>query len=418
MDILDNIMYATFFRKLTNNQLIESDFVPNATSFPHPVKASATPPPYVTVYSYAIPDKLKYCTYPDPAYVEKGIQRHWFDVDAKQIYADASGNYSNFLYSSGYHLIYAYLIENTRIFQIFERIIEKYLNDEELGIANTEEVFYWIQNSERLFYKSDTPKATNLRSYIRPSADASRRNAYHRMFGMDLAFGDVDSKNTSIAYNKAKAANLQFVLIFERYLSEIWQGYINARNTSGANTADVNILVELAQQLREMLIARRGNLSSYAKQNLSREEYSSVLMSSWFTFIISWDSPIVTYLNSQSSTIGERLMKIGMKAGVPAHSKCQSLFDMAASAATILLTVEAGGVLDDAAWVQHMLSSLSPNAPNSPIHKNFMTDFLTVINNWEKATGHKIKNTEANLTATVRVQPTMPAAKPSQPAMN
>jgi hypothetical protein len=29
-----------------------------------------------------------------------------------------------------------------------------------------------------------------------------------------------------------------------------------------------------------------------------------------------------------------------------------------------------------------------------------------VINNWEKATGHKIKNPEANVTGTVKVQPT------------
>ena len=373
-------------------------------------------------FTLVIPEKLKYCISPDVTYLEKGIQRHWFDVDGKLTYLGPVNpapqpQYSTFLYSSTYHLIYSYLIENTRIFQIFERIIEKYLNDEELGIANSEDVFYWIQNSEKLFYKSDTPKATNLRSFIRPNADASRRNAYHRMFGMDLAFGDIDSNNSSISYSKAKASNLQFVPIFERYLSEIWQGYINARNTSGANTADVNILVELAQQLREMLVARRGNLSSYAQQNLSREEFSSVLMSCWFTFMVSWDSPIVTYLNSQSSTIGERLMKIGMKAGVPAHSKCQSLFDMAASASTVLLAVEVGGLLDDATWVQNMLSSLAPTSPNMPVHKNYMNDFLTVINNWEKATGHKIKNPEANITGTVKIQPA-PAVNRPKPIMN
>jgi hypothetical protein len=33
-----------------------------------------------------------------------------------------------------------------------------------------------------------------------------------------------------------------------------------------------------------------------------------------------------------------------------------------------------------------------------------MNDFLTVINNWEKATGHRIKNPEANIRGTVSIQ--------------
>ena len=225
-------------------------------------------------------------------------------------------------------------MENTRILQIFERFIEKYLFDEEFGIADDFLVFDWIQNAERLFFKNDSHSSTNIRSLIRPSADASRRNAYWRMFGMDLAFGDINSQsNTSIQYYKAKASNQEFIVLFEKYLSEIWQGYINARNTAGANTSDINIVVDLARQLKEILIARRGNTSAktYANLNLSREEFSSTLITSWFTFIISHNSPVVNFLNCQSSTIGERLLKIGAKVGVPAHSKCQSLFEIASS---------------------------------------------------------------------------------------
>jgi hypothetical protein len=214
----------------------------------------------------------------------------------------------------------------------------------------------------------------------------------------------MQSQNGSIPYNKSKASNQQFIILFERYLSEIWQGYINARNTSGANTSDVNILIELSQQIQEMLIARRGNMNNtYAHQNLSKEEYSSVLMSNWFAFMVSFDSPIVTHLGCQSSTIGERLMKIGDKIGIPAHRKCQSLFEMASPASTVLLAVEVGGLLDDSAWVQTMLSSLNPGVAPS-IQRSFMNDFLTVINNWEKATGHRIKNPEGNITGTVKIQ--------------
>ena len=303
--------------------------------------------------------------------------------------------------------------------QIFERFLERYFSDEEFGIADSSSVFNWIENSEKLFFKSDTPRSSNLRSLIRPSSEATRRNAYSRMFGLELAFGDLNSAaGVSQSYIKAKTSNQQFIILFEKYLSEIWQGYINARNFSGANTADINVVVDLARQLREILIARRGNttLNSYANLSLSREEFSSVLMTSWFAFIISDDTPVVNFLNCQSSTIGERLIKIGNKVGIPAHSKCQSLFEMAGAASTILVTIEAGGVLDDDSVMQNILSSLNPPVVPS-INGNYMTDFLTIINNWEKATGHGIKNAGANFTGSVKVQQNGVGARP-QAAVN
>jgi hypothetical protein len=352
------------------------------------------------------------------------MTRHWYDVDAAGTYVwpGIVPPVSDFTQSPGYHLMYAYLIENTRILQIFERVIEKYLQDEQLGVAQQAEVFQWIVNSERLFFKDESPRSHNIRSFIRPSYDANRRNAYYRMFGMDLAFGDiVSSSGGSLQYHKASAANQQFIPLFERYLTEIWQGYTNARNTSGQNTSDVNNVVELAVQLQELLAARRGGRpggvpNTYASRNLSYEEFSSVLLVSWFTFIISDNTPVVEFLNCQSSTIGERLIKIGNKAGVAAHTKCQALFEMAGAASNILTLLEAGGYLDANANVQNMLSSLNPGTPISP-DSDYMNAFLTVINNWEKATGHKIKNPESNILGTVKVFQGSTAPRP-MPAVN
>lgn len=410
MDIIDNVIFAAYNRQLTGGRTIEGDFVANP---PAPTPVLTNPGSPAPIWNYQVFDKLNFCTVEDPGFLETAIIRHWYDVDNQDIYEQTIINpidqLSSFVDSSTYHLIYAYLLENTRILQIFERVIERYMNDEELGISNGLVTYNWIHNSERLFFKNDTPKVSNLRSLIRPSSDSNRRNAYQRMFGMDLAFGDVASQSDSLAYVRSKSSNQQFIVLFERYLSEVWQGYINARNTSGANTSDTNILVEYAQQLQEMMAARRGDTANntYAHLNLSREEYSSVLMTSWFSFIISYDSPVVNYLSCQSSTIGERLIKIGNKVGIQAHRKCQSLFEMAGSAAMILLAIESRGLLDDSAWVGRMLSSLNPPVPSPlSIEGNFMNAFLTVINNWEKATGHKIKNPEANITGTVKVQPT------------
>jgi hypothetical protein len=437
MDIIDNLMYASYASDVQRSigmlpppgapvnvpivrpaNRITSDYIDSFPSLPVPV----APP-----HNYALGDKMNFCAYEDPGSIEAAVYRHWYDVDGQFNYDSGGlvlhGGATNgvrlvsFEISSTYHLIYSYLLENTRLLQIFERLLEKYLTDEEFGIAANNQVVSWIYNAERLFFKSDTQISSNIRSLIRPSSDLTRRNAYWRMFGMDLAFGDINSQTSSLAYYKAKTSNLQFIPLFEKYLAEIWQGYINARNSSGENRADVNVVVDLAIQLRELLIARRGDVAgnTYANLNLSREEFSSILITSWFTFILSDNTPVVEFLNCQSSTIGERLLKIGTKVGVPAHSKCQYLFEMAGAAANILTSIEVGGFLDNAGNMQTVLSSLNPPPaiPPAQVFINFMTDFLTVINNWEKATGHKIKNPEANITGTVRVQQNGVKMKPA-----
>lgn len=417
MDALDNVVFATLQSPLQTGATIASDYIP--LGFGAFAPGNTTPAGISTpVFSFSVADKQTYSSYQDYTIIAEAVQRHWYDINGNGLPGSPAQNFqytwpgpgliADFTNSTTYHLFYAYLLENTRLLQIFERVIEKYVFDEELGIA-PQIVFQWIINSEKLFFKDGSTKSSNIRSLLRSSYDANRRNAYYRMFGVDLAFGDINSQSGgSYPYQKAKTANQQFIPLFERYLSEIWQGYINARNTSGANTSDVNNLVELAIQIQELLAARRGGrpggvLNAYAATNLSMEEYASVFLATWFTFIISDNTPVVQFLNCQSSTIGERLIKIGAKVGVPAHTKCQSLFEMAGPASNILTLLEAGGYLNTNANVQTMLSSLNPGTPIGP-DSDYMNYFLLVINNWEKATGHKIKNVEAGVTASMRVQ--------------
>ena len=416
MDIIDNLIYAAYVSPLQQSfpaalpqpvqppalNRIVSDYIP---AFAAPVM------PALTGGSYTIDEKMNFCAFNDPGVIENSIQRHWYDIDT-QVNYDTGGltpgggavngvRLISFEESSNYHLLYAYLLENTRILQIFERLLEKFFADEELGITDNNQVVTWLNNSEKLFFKNSAT------SRVRPGIDAVRRNAYWRMFGMDLAFGDINSQSNTIPYYKAKSSNQQFILLFERYLSEIWQGYINARNSAGENHTDINVISDLATQLQELLTARRGvGGLTYANQNLSREEYHSVLITSWFTFIVSENTPVVEFLNCQSSTIGERLLKIGTKVGVPAHSKCQSLFEMAGAASNIMVSLEVGGFLDNATQIQTMLSALNPPpaVPPPQVYINFMQNFLTVINNWEKATGHRIKNPESKISGTLKVE--------------
>ncbi len=429
MDIIDNLIYTTLNAGaagvIPGTRPITSDYIVDYSLLPPGGTVPILGPPF----SYDFSDRMRFCAFDDPQVIERAMLLHWHDVRSQFNYdtngvqapraAVAGANrFSTFEESSNYHLIYSYLIENTRILQIFERLIEKYLSEEEFGIINDSYAFNWLQNSERLFFKNDTPRAANIRSLIRPNSDASRRNAYWRLLGMDLAFGDINSSNGLMPYIKAKVSNMQFVPLFEKFLSEIWQGYINSINTSGVNTADVNIINDLARQLRELLWARRGGNGTflYSNMNLSREEYSAMLMTSWFTFIISRDTPVVQFLNCQSSSVSERLLKIGSKVGIPAHSKCESLFEMAGPALSIFNILESAlpptvppgtlRYLEDPTRIRVMLYSLNPPAslpPPFPTDKQNMNNFLTLINNWEKATGHRIKNPEANIRGNVSI---------------
>src|SRR5690606_18636179 len=106
-----------------------------------------------------------------------------------------------------HHLIYAYMIENTQIYDIFRRVVFEYLHGEQLGVPlNGSE--HWLRITEELFYKDPAPFfITAVASHLRPDLSATRRNAYYRMFGMDLNHGSGDKKE--YPYSKAKASNAQ-----------------------------------------------------------------------------------------------------------------------------------------------------------------------------------------------------------------
>lgn len=384
MDALDKLIFATVQSPLQSGDRITSRFI--KTPFDYFIPGLISTDSFNPVFGFSVADKETFTSYADNSIFDDAIRRHWYDINGNGIpgsFADkfqykwpGLGILSDFSQSSTYHLIYAYLIENTRILQIFEQLIEKYLNDEVFGIAPAS-VYQWMLNSKKLFFNDESTGS----GLVKPISESIRRNAYYRMFGIDLAFDG--------PFYKAKTANLDFIPLFEKYLSEIWKG------------KDLNNLVVIASQLREMLKARRGRrpgggVNEYMSSNLSMEEFTSVIMTNWFTCIISEDTRLVKFLNCQSPTIGERLIKIGEIVGIPAHAKCQHLFEMAEAVSLILNLIETGAFLENETNLKSMLSALNPGALPS-INSDYMDSFLLVINNWEKATGHKIKNPDSDL---------------------
>lgn len=478
MDAIDNLLYSTLNVCLYPNgfpsQAIKSDFdlvdikEPKVT-FNHPgggnnlILGDNLPSSFndqTRITTYHEPTRQKFVTLDDTRVIADAIRKHWYDIAYRISYTNVAGvggqvdpngtsipifdpaNGQSFpaintststITSMGafvkfnippYHLIFSYLVENTRIAQIFERLLTLYVHDEKLTKANNREAFQWIFNTEALFYTSaKLQDRRNLNSNLRPVSEAIRRNAYQRMFGMDLAFGDLN--NNTFNYTKAEFTNTSFITLFESFLIEVWRGFTNANNTSGQNATDTEHIEDLARRLQELMMSRRTtelDFTNYRYFNLSLEEYSSYIFMYWLFYIISFDSPVVDYLNCTANTPGERLINIGRKVGLPAHTKSVALLDIAQPMNIILRLIELG-LFNTADFIERILRSLTtinvPNPVPTAQEKSIMNNLLLIINNWEKATGHRIKNPEANITGTVRVQaPQGNGSVKAKPVMN
>jgi hypothetical protein len=271
------------------------------------------------------------------------------------------------------HLIYAYMIENTRIYEIFRRVLHEFLHGETLGVP-TAAAQQWLRNTEELFYHDQPPfSITTTTSHIRADLRASRRNAYWRMFGMDLNHGTDDG--APYPYIKADAYNNEFVSAFEELLREAWVAIANSGNSSGADPTDRGKIENLVTTLQNMLLSRRIN------GNLSREEFTFVSMMSWFHLTMSYDSPIIVALRAEANGPEQRLFKVAQRVGLPAHGLSKSFFDIADPISRILILIEAN--------VTAVVNDLVTKAPTPPTP--LQNDMNTVITYWNSITGHDVK---------------------------
>jgi len=292
------------------------------------------------------------------------------------------------------HLIYAYMIENTRAYEIFYRVLYEYLHGERLETPS-EETQRWLRITEELFYR-DTPPfyAFGVSSYVRPDIRASRRNAYYRMFGLDLNHGAADGR--PYPYVKPAAANRDFVATFERFLWEVWRGIMNANKLISPTSKEDPAIAALVGRLERMLKERRKN------GNLLREEFYFVATMSWLHLTLQYDeSPVVRDLRAQGSNEAERLRKIGERVGLPAHGKAHELFSLADPMSRLLIAIESGSLSN----IDTVPVLYRDNTPLSPDVKSIITD-------WSSATGRNVKGEP------VTVSPGIPSAATAAPALS
>jgi hypothetical protein len=274
------------------------------------------------------------------------------------------------------HLMYAYLIENTRVVEICERILREALHDETFGVLS-EASHRWLRTTEDLFFRDGSSSLIrSVTSWARSDLRASRANAYYRMFGMETNHGGADGK--PYAFTRPASANTEFVRTLVDWLRELWRGYQNATNVSGPTATDPGAIDELTNRLKTMLHARRQSVPG--QSNLAREELVFVSMLSWFDLTVSFDSPIVTDLKANGTTPEERLRRLGERVKLPAHSRSRSFFILAQNLPLLLMVVEEGLVdsQDDQLLLYRDEGSLR-------------TAVLNVITHWSMATGQDLK---------------------------
>jgi hypothetical protein len=278
------------------------------------------------------------------------------------------------------HLMYAYLIENTRVLDICERILREALHDESFGPLCAASV-QWLRATEEMFFRDHAwSMVQSVTSWVRPDLGSTRRNAYFRMFGMDLNHGMADGR--PYAYTKPTTANTDFVRTLQELLREIWRGHVNATNTSGPNTTDTTAIADLLERLQQMMNGRRMGGDAFA--NLAREELASVSMMSWFALTLRDASPIVKDLRAQAASPEERLSKLGERVKLAPHAKSRSFFILAENLPPLLQLIEGGFFT-------------GPNAVNAallytPLVGNTIAPMaLQVINHWSLATGVDLK---------------------------
>ncbi len=272
------------------------------------------------------------------------------------------------------HLIYAWAIEATGIYEIFRRILHEFAHGESLGTPSAETTI-WLRSTELLFYNFNRLPLFfigSLSSEIKPDFKATLYNAFYRMFGTDSAYKSKQSK--PYEFVKAGAINSTFIQSFEYFLHEVWQAISNRNNTSGVNLTDNSGLSIRADSLYDMCRARREG------GNLARIEYLGVSLMSWFHMTVEFNSNIVVDLRCEASSPQDRLSKLAARVGMKSNNYSKNYFDMAENCSRILTMIETG-LFNDETSVPALYQEGSP----------IEADIKRIITNWSEITKRDIK---------------------------
>lgn len=294
------------------------------------------------------------------------------------------------------HIIYAYTIENTRIFDVFAKVLETYIFSERLETPSPASQQFW-RNTEYLIYGDGLPTMLwTPTSRLRRDEIASRLTTYYRMIGADLSHAhELAAKHP---YEKPAAANRDFIPTFEAFAREVWRGIANARNTSGQNDTDPAVIATLARRIFDMMASRQQSA------NLVRDIYRAVTINAWLHLAVMYDSPAVVDLKATASSPEQRLAKMAERVDMTINPSSKMLFDLAQPFSILMQQIETGAY--NTPQGARLLYTLQPPNVVEP-------NVEVVIDQYSLATGRDLKAqavapTERVQTATRLPAPTAP----------
>ncbi|NGO08415.1 hypothetical protein G5C60_12485 [Streptomyces sp. HC44] len=278
------------------------------------------------------------------------------------------------------HLIYAFLVESTGVAEILREVVRRFVVGESLE-AVKDTTYSWVRSTEELFFR-DPPlfSITGTTSALRPDPLVNRRNAYWRMFGMDLPHAPPGIQGQPWKTDVGASANLRFGEVWIELLRQVWLAFVNDSNSVGANPTDASYIGYLCQTLSEMMgMRRRAGM-------LAREEFGHVVTMSWFHLLLETENEVVADLQAGAGTAGnaaDRLARIAQRVGITPPRRARELFELADLVSLVLMFIEAGR-FNEPKDAELLFRSGSPD----PLVRNTMN---RVIDLWQSATGESIK---------------------------
>lgn len=292
-----------------------------------------------------------------------------------------------------HHLVYAYVLESTGTWEIFSALIRRLVIGETLGPL-TAEATTWARATEELFFR-DPPlfSITGIVSELRPYSRISRRNAYWRMFGLDLPHPipprwAVPGSGTPWKEDVGGGVNTDFRAKWSELLRQVWLGLENDSNSSGADPTDPAFVAFICTAIKDMLNdRRRGGL-------LAREEFAYVTAMSWFHLTLQSNTPILVSLKADAASPAERLAKLGSHVGMTPSQRSRELFLLAEPMSSVLRAIELGS-FDDASTASTLFDASTALG----------REMRELVNLWQSATGERVKERPSGTTISGGAQP-------------
>lgn len=302
------------------------------------------------------------------------------------------------------HLIYAYIIESTQVYQIFQKLIQNYARgDYEIDLKP--QTLQWLHNTEMLWFADPPVFSTfNMVSRLRPDMGSSRRNAYYRMFGFSLP-GDTTTDGKVNSFHQPKVSNSNFRRNFERFCEEVWIGIVNHKVIVGANPIDDESIKFNAFEMQKNFLSQRNN------GDITKQEFFYVAMMSWFHLTLEYDSPILSAFGIKEQSPAQRLLALANIVGVPANGLSENLFRLADPMSLILTLVETGLFNNNAKILYQELVG-------SPEEANPLVETMRrVIFNYSQISGRDLKVREGQNLASYPLPKGNGLSVPANPVM-